>query len=190
MDDDNSLSVYMNQCNYSKSPGSFHGIAFGKYSISWYKGEKCKGKAVASTKNGKFVNVRKWSGPLSFKVSHQDDHGVFPREVSCAQKGVGGQKYEPLKNQTDYSTTVCVKVETLVRDRKMRIEKPMYNGGKPGKSTGRGYDCEIISPEIQKLYDAECKKRKGYTCQRYARIGGKNQLVACDKPVDVWKLLP
>jgi hypothetical protein len=179
-----------NQCYYYiNSPRSFHGIAKGDYSINWYKGSRCEGKAVATTKDGKYIKESKWKGPLSFKISHKKDSGPFERQVSCAQKGVGGKNYDSLQEQINYSKTVCAAAQEKCSSQKNTPKKKeipcpryMYSFN---KVTDRGDDCRINNPEMQKWYDAECRKRKGYTCQRRVRDGkDKTKLVPCNKAID------
>jgi hypothetical protein len=176
-----------NQCFYfteRDEPGSFDGIASGSYSISWYVGNKCKGEAVATTIDGKYVKMSKWKGPLSFMVSHKKDLGPFERQVSCAQKGVGGKKnYDSLKNQIQYSKKVCAAVQEKCKEKKIPIARYMWTGTF-NPVTGRGDDCRIHNAETQKWYDAICQKKKGYTCQRLVSDGkDKSKLVPCTEPI-------
>jgi hypothetical protein len=89
--------ITANQCYYFADPsssskpkkiGSFHGIANGKYTISWYRGKDCSSKnKIASSSKGKYVKLDKADKPplgfISFRVSHADTKGPLGREVFC-----------------------------------------------------------------------------------------------------------
>jgi hypothetical protein len=188
--------ITANQCYYFADPsssskpkkiGSFHGIANGKYTISWYRGKDCSSKnKIASSSKGKYVKLDKADKPplgfISFRVSHADTKGPLGREVFCGQKIVRGKKPHSLKKQLETSKKVCFAIQKKCGAQETPshgVCRPVYR-----PSSKLDGDCEILNAEQRAWYIEECGRHKGYSCKR--RTGGSgtsNAIVSCRKAV-------
>jgi hypothetical protein len=189
--------VAANQCWYiadvsnaskPRQVGSFHGVANGKYTITWYRGKSCDPKKrITSSSKGKYVKaddlqkVLKAETPgdryVSVKVSHASVKGPFSRITFCGQKGVG-KGYASETKQLKISKEVCAAVQKKCQTQKKRSVVCPFDLPLPAATKLDG-DCHLSNPEQQIWYDEACRRQKGYGCRRKEHFPG-SKIIACD----------
>jgi hypothetical protein len=118
------------------------------------------------------------------------DEGPFPRVAFCGTPA--DPPPDSYKTQALHTNKVCEKVLRKCKNTKNKsfaCPEDFYSkytsetaseevGGKPYTT----HRCKLSNPTMQKWFDAECKKKKGYICLRRVLIAGGNENDLIDVP--------